>query len=170
MPAMGEWRTAIEAAISRDVADLTAVTFIDKLSTNAQPVKVIASDGGVYLIKGRQTRRVPVNEQIVAALAEALGAPVPPVMLIDLPAELIHAEPGMGHMEPGMSHASRWIDDCTDREGLRYFDVAENRPRFAALAVLYSWARASDHQWIYSKHHPNLVYSVDHGHFFPNGP
>ncbi len=170
MPTREEWVTLIEAATTRQGPHLSAVTFVEKLSTDAQPVKVIASDGAVYLVKGRQKGRVLVNEQIVGALGVALGAPVASVALIDVPGPLIAAEPGMAHLELGVSHASRWINDCTDREGLRYVDIAENRERFSALAALYSWVQASDHQWIYAKSYPNLVYSVDHGHFFPGGP
>lgn len=36
--------------------------------------------------------------------------------------------------------------------------------------VLYSWIKANDNQLIYKKLKPHLAYSVDHGHFFPNGP
>jgi len=35
--------------------------------------------------------------------------------------------------------------------------------------VLYSWAKASDHQWLYEDTPPHLVYSVDHGHFLGDG-
>jgi len=46
----------------------------------------------------------------------------------------------------------------------------ENRSRFALLAVLYGWVYANDIQLIFQKNPPRLVYSVDHGHFFPGGP
>jgi hypothetical protein len=49
-------------------------------------------------------------------------------------------------------------------------DVPDNRPRFAALAVLYGWIPAGDAQLIYRQTVSHLVYSVDHGHFFPGGP
>ena len=45
-----------------------------------------------------------------------------------------------------------------------------NRPRVAALAVLYGLALASDHQVIYRLAGEPLVFSVDHGHFFHGGP
>lgn len=48
--------------------------------------------------------------------------------------------------------------------------MQENRQRFAALAVLYGWIPAGDHQLIYRQTAPHLVFSVDHGHFFPGGP
>lgn len=39
--------------------------------------------------------------------------------------------------------------------------------RLALLAVLYGWTQADDHQYLYRNVRPNLVYSVDHGDFFP---
>jgi hypothetical protein len=38
------------------------------------------------------------------------------------------------------------------------------------LALLFGWTQAGDHPFIYENAPPHLVHSVDHGHFFPNGP
>ncbi|MBR8828982.1 MAG: hypothetical protein DSM107014_13965 [Gomphosphaeria aponina SAG 52.96 = DSM 107014] len=38
------------------------------------------------------------------------------------------------------------------------------------LATLYGWTNANDHQFLFKKTPPRLIYSVDHGHFFPNPP
>ena len=38
------------------------------------------------------------------------------------------------------------------------------------LATLYGWTYANDHQFLYNRQPPRLMYSVDHGHFFPNPP
>ena len=51
-----------------------------------------------------------------------------------------------------------------------YCNLPINRPRLASLAVLYGLALAADHQVIYRLDGEQLVFSVDHGHFFPNGP
>jgi hypothetical protein len=166
-----EWRLLIDAAKGERPAPIAMTTFLEKLpDTASRPIKVLAGDGRVYIVKGRQSGKMVVNEQIVAVLAEALNAPVPTVCLIDIPETLINAEPGMAHIVNGVSLAGRWVDGCTDRLGLEHVDLAENRDRFARLCLLYSWVGASDHQWIYEKAMPNRVYSVDHGHFFPNGP
>lgn len=111
-----------------------------------------------------------VNEHVVGRLGHALGAPVGAVALVEVPQELISLQPEMQHMPAGVSHGSRWIPRCTEREGLIHTDVMENRARFAQLAVLYGWAIAGDHQFIYENEPPHLVHSVDHGHFFPGGP
>jgi len=127
-------------------------------------------DGKSYVVKGKQAGRMITNDQILGALGHALGGPVPVVVLVDVPQELIDAEPEMSHMSAGVAHGSAWIPDASDREGIAHQDVAENRQRFAFLAVLYGWAPANDAQFIYTNAAPRLVYSVDHGHFFPGGP
>lgn len=127
-------------------------------------------DGHEYVVKGRQVGRAIVNEQVIAQIGLALGAPVGQPALIDVPAELIAAEPAMQHMLPGVSHGTRYLRDCSDRLWIEHVNVAVNRARFALLAVLYGWGHAGDHQLIYANAAPHLVYSVDHGHFFPTGP
>lgn len=170
MPTRDDWRELIREAANERPAPVAASTFLERLGTASQPVKVMADDGHVYLVKGRQNGRMIVNEQIVAALGTELHAPIPPVALVDVPEPLIRAEANMQHLQPGVSHGSRWLDSCSDRQGIAYTDRPENRPRFAALAILYSWVQGGDQQLIYEKTPPNLVYSVDHGHFFPGGP
>ena len=98
-----------------------------------------------------------------------MNAPVPEVGYVDVPQALLAIEPRLAHMTVGISHGSLWIPDCSEREGLQHLSNPENRARFARLAVLYGLVIASDHQFIYQKAPPNLVFSVDHGNFFPNG-
>jgi len=170
VPTKDEWRELIREAVSERPAPVAATTFFERLGTASQPVKLMADDGHVYLVKGRQNGRMIVNEQIVAALGTELGAPIPAAALVDVPERLITAEANMQHLQPGVSHGSRWLDNCSDRQGVAYTDRPENRSRFAALAVLYSWVHGGDQQLIYEKAPPHLVHSVDHGHFFPGGP
>jgi hypothetical protein len=113
---------------------------------------------------------VAINEQIVACLATFLAAPVPRAVLINVPAELIVAEPQLAGYVPGLAHGSTFLSDASERMGLAYSSVPENLPRFARLALLYSLVGAQDHQFIYENAPPRLVHSVDHGHFFPGGP
>jgi hypothetical protein len=90
--------------------------------------------------------------------------------LIDVPAELIANQPEMSHMMAGVAHGSQFVENVTERAGFEHAAIPENRPRFALLAALFGWIGAQDHQFVYSKTLPQLVYSVDHGHFFPGGP
>lgn len=140
------------------------------------PVLCRCSDGFRYVVKdsrnrgGQDIRRVMVTEQIVGRLGARIQAPVANVNFVDVPAELIARNASMAHMLPGLAHGSKWIVDCTDREGVRYQTSPGNPGRFALLAVLYTWTHASDHQFIYEKAPPNAVHSVDHGYFFHGGP
>lgn len=122
------------------------------------------------MTKGRQAGRMIVNEHVVARLGREIQAPTPEVVFVDVPQPLIDAEPEMAHMAAGRAHGARFLPSCTERENLLHAEVPENRPRFAALAVLYGWVQAGDHQFIYENSSPHRVHSVDHGHFFPNGP
>jgi hypothetical protein len=90
--------------------------------------------------------------------------------LVIIPDELQRIEPRLQDITPGIAHGTLFINDTTDRQWISHVDKDYNRTRFALLAILYGWLGAGDHQLVYSNHEPNLVYSVDHGHFFPGGP
>lgn len=76
----------------------------------------------------------------------------------------------MADISPGLAHGTLWIRDTTDRQWLDHTDKEYNRQRFALLSVMYGWLCSNDNQLIYANQEPHFVYSVDHGHFFPNGP
>jgi hypothetical protein len=165
-----EWRALIEQArASSRAAAVRAETFLKKWATASAPVLVRANSGD-YVVKGAQTGKQAVNDQIIGRLGMELDSPVGKVCLIDVPAELIAAEREMGHITPGLAHASAFIPACTERASLEHATVKENKARFASLAVLHGWVVAHDQQFIYENAPPHLVYSVDHGHFFPGGP
>lgn len=166
-----EWRARIETALqTHHQRQIIAVdTFRHRFTTASQPVILVSRDGTEWVVKGQQNGKMIVNEQIVAHLGFRLGAPIPPVGLIDVPLVLITNCPDMHHMQSGVSHGSQFISDCTQRiDAIDHID--NNKMRFASLHVLYSWIHTNDRQYIYSNQAPNEVYSVDHGHFFPNGP
>ena len=147
-----------------------AETFHRKWPSFSRPVLVTCDDGKKYVLKGAHCGKAIVNEQIVARLGALLGAPVCPTLLVEIPAELCNIEPQMNDISPGLAHAIEYIDDCSERAGIDHTGLRENRERFASLQVLYTWMFAGDHQLIYRTSPPHLVYSVDHGHFFPGGP
>jgi len=164
----------ITNAIGSRPAPIQAHTFLQKWTTQSQPVALICDGGEKYVVKALQINRpemnrLMVNEQIVARLGKLMHAPVPRAAYIDVPAELIAAEPNMTQMIPGVAHGSQFVEDVTERMGIDHTGVPENRPRFARLAILYGWVGAADHQFMYGKAAPYLVYSVDHGNFFPGG-
>jgi len=151
---------------------LVAQTFIQRQanSTFSRPVWLECEDGNIYVVKGQHAGRAVFNEHAAGILGVAMGAPVPVPVQVLIPPELSATEPQMADIAPGTAHGALWIRDTTDRQWLAYTDRPYNRTRFALLSVMYGWLCANDHQLIYSNQDPFLVHSVDHGHFFPNGP
>jgi hypothetical protein len=162
-----EIRERLRAHAASASAGATAQTFMQAYSTASKPVLVRCDDGREYVVKGSQAGRMLVNDHLVAKLGALLGAPVPEAEIVALTQDLIAAQAEMSHMTAGLAHGSRFIPNCHD--GGQHA-TPENRERFARLAVLFGLAGASDHQYLHQNNPPHLVYSVDHGHFFPGGP
>lgn len=164
------WIASIMEAAAARPAPIEAHTFRYRWFTSSDPVLLVCDDGDEYVVKAAQAGRMIVTDQVVGYLGRAMGAPVGDVCTVDVPAELIKAEPQMGHMPPGVAHGCRLIADATNQPGVAYASEPQNRPRFALLSILYGWMEAFDHQLLYEDEPPHLVHSVDHGHFFPDGP
>lgn len=128
----------------------------------------LCSDGNKYVFKPPTLQRALVAEHVVGRLGSLLGAPCMEVCYGDVPEDLIAIQPGLAAYKGGKAHATRFIDGLVERRGVpAHFDVPQNRGRFASLLVLYTWLQAADHQLMYELALPNLVYSHDHGLFFP---
>ena len=143
-----------------------------KFSSISCPVLLACSDGNEYVVKGNKggLGRANSNDQMVGRLATAMGAPVPPVTIVQVAPDLTQNQPDLHDLPPGLAHGSRYMPDSSNvKQGIAFQNVPENRPRFAALAVMYGWATASDHQFFYQDG-TSFVLSFDHGHFFPGGP
>jgi hypothetical protein len=170
-----EWRRLvqprmIDRALARPAQETVANTFRKAWGSASRPVMLLCDDRLEYVVKGSQAGRMIFNDHVVAWLGAILGAPTGMPRIIDVPARLIALEPQMAHMASGLAHGTHWVPGCTEAESIQYTTLPENRGRFAALAVLYGWVSAGNEQFIYKTAPPNLVISVDHGHFFPNGP
>lgn len=144
-----------------------AETFVMKFGTASSPVLLSGDDGHDYVVKSKDAGRMVITDQVVGRVGNGVGAPVPEIALILVPAELIAANPDMQHMTPGIAHGSRWIANCSDRMAFEHAPVPQNRDRFSRLAYFYGWVVADDRQFIYENDPPHLVHSVDHGHFLP---
>jgi hypothetical protein len=163
------WEQLFDAARATQPRIVNAHTWRRNFGTASGAVLLSCDDGNHYVIKGRQSQRQIVNDQIVGRLGEAISAPVGEVCHVDVPAELIQRnQTTMGHMAEGLAHGSLYVPDCEDSRALLYHDMPENRKRYALMAVLYGWTFANDHQYSYSTV-DKLVYSFDHGHFL-GGP
>lgn len=165
-------KSAIRKAITKAqlMAHPKAETFHRKWNSFSRPILVTCDDGKKYVLKGAHCGKAIVNEQIVARLGTLIDAPTCPTTLVEIPAELCAINPEMSDIAAGLAHGIEFVDDCSDRAAIDHTGLPENRPRFAALQVLYTWLYAGDQQLIYRTVPPHLVYSVDHGHFFPGGP
>ena len=165
-----DWKQQLNDALSRPETAISATTFRKGWRTKAEPVLLKCQDGREYVVKGQQAGRQIVNDQITARLGFAIGAPVGEPKIVEVSAELIAIEPRLSHIPSGTAHATLFIPDCFDSWELIATSEPKNRSRFVLLAVLYGWVYANDIQFIFNKNPPRLVYSVDHGHFFPGGP
>ncbi|MDB9511889.1 hypothetical protein PN499_11890 [Kamptonema animale CS-326] len=164
------WKEQLNNALLKPEIPISAITFRKGWRTKAEPVLLKCNDGREYVVKGQQAGRQIVNDHITARLGFAIGAPVGEPKIVEVSAELIAIEPNLYHIPSGTAHATLYIPDCLDSWELMATSETENRSRFALLAVLYGWVYANDIQFIFHKTPPRLVFSVDHGHFFPSGP
>lgn len=165
-----QWRVLLNDYAEKREKPLRVVTFRRAWRSKAQPVLVNCEDGNEYVIKGRQAGRQIVNDQIVARLGEAMGAPVGQPRLVEVSVELVEIEKRLAHIPSGIAHGTKFIPDCFDSHELIATDQPDNRPRLARLAVLFGWITPNDWQFLFTTKPPRLIHSVDHGHFFPDGP
>jgi hypothetical protein len=165
-----DWTQLFAVARATPPQTVTAHTYIKKWPSASVPVLLICDDANEYVVKGPQTGRQAVNDRVVARLGRAAGAPVGDPILVNVPQDLITAEPEMAHMTAGIGHGTQFLTGCSERLAYEYATEGANPDRFATLALLFGWMHASDHQFIYENVSPHAVHSVDHGHFFPNGP
>lgn len=149
------------------------------------PVRVRASDGGDYVIKGLWADpdrkgsefrgRAIAIEHVMERLGTQIGAPVPPPLLVTITPELSRSCPELVHLRPGIVHGSTWVGESRGARTPREDDQEPgNRMRYALIAVLYGWiadvSNIRDSQVIFLKEAPELVFSVDHDLFWKSIP
>ncbi|MBD2691949.1 HipA family kinase [Anabaena catenula] len=165
------WKLSLEKLLKNPEEPVLITTLLSGWNSAARPVRAKGIDNCDYVVKGQQAGRQIINDQIVARLGLAMGAPVGKPQIVEISPELLELDPEFAFLAPGKAHATHFIRDCLDDHDMRkYKDHTGNRERFALLSVLFGWVYSQDQQFIYQKAHPCLVYSVDHGHFFPSGP
>jgi hypothetical protein len=172
-----DWTSLLVFARAAPVLAIRAVTYDGPVPGSGSQAQFFTCDDGftysVKFIGNPHGTRILATEQVVAALALYLDAPVPSTAHVEVAQTLIEANHllinGVAAL-PGVHHGSRWEQDCSGRLWIEHGAEPLNRPRFAALCVLYTWVGASDHQLIYQNASPHLVFSVDHGHFLAGGP
>jgi len=167
-----EWETLITNAPPGTVVHAQSYRY--RFKSRSRPTLLGCSDKHDYVVKSgtrEQLLRSICSDQIIGHIAATLGAPVPVVRLVEIPQRLIDGTPEIADVPAGIAHGSRYMKNVSKtRQGIMFENVAENRPRFALLALMYGLAGVvSDHQFFYEDT-TNIVWSFDHGHFFPGGP
>lgn len=161
--------TFLRARLQQDAngnrTPVTAQTYHQKWGSASRPVLCGCSDGKQYVIKGSHNGRQLITDNMIGRLGQLLGAPVGEIGFANIPQDLKNAQPEMADIGIGIGHATVWVPGCSEKQSIANVALPENRPRFALLLVLYSWTVSNDPQCIYANAAPQLVYSVDHGHF-----
>jgi len=167
---MASVRERIKQERSGNYDPIKVLTTHKSWGSASKPVLVTCSDGDRYVIKGSQNGHMVYNEYVCGRLGNLLKAPVAWLRFVEIPPELKKVDPVLAHFGDGLALGSLRVLNPTEQLGVLHCDIPQNRPNFAALAILYTWTRASNHQFIYQETPPELVFSTDHGHFFPGGP
>jgi len=142
----------------------------------SRPFAVACSDDQVWVAKAVRTERywehfvstghALAAEQVVGRLGRLIGAAVPPIGYVRLPAELSALHPDLTGCAPGWCHASKWLGMCVDQKPPPPASRAGQRQAYGTLAVLYGWCGADDRQVLQTTDGSGAVWSVDHGRFF----
>jgi hypothetical protein len=167
---VSQWETSLISLLQYPRESLRAVTYRRGWRTKAEPVLLECEDDQTYVVKGIQAGRQIINDQVVARLGMALGAPVGIPRLIEVSAELIELDRRLKLFSPGLAHGTLWIPNCLDSVELLGTGEVENRSRYALLSALFGWVINHDPQYLVNEQPPRLVHSVDHGHCFSGGP
>lgn len=127
----------------------------------------IADDEQQYWVKpanNPQGARSLIPERIVTGIGHLIGAPVRPIALVDIPADMTYVyQPGYS-LRPGVAHGSRnltpvmLVDDWrgkASRDG--------NRGRAAFISALWDLCLGTDPQWLSHFDEDAAIWSFDHG-------
>ena len=167
---IGKLKLYLKQLLEQPIKTIEAKTYWKRWRTKSNPVLLQCADGKKYVVKGKQAGRQIINDQIVARLGLAIEAPVGNPKIINISQELIDIEPELQDFGAGTAHGTEFIPNCIDEWTLIATSEPKNRIRLATLALLYGWTHANDRQFIFRQTPPRIIYSVDHGHFFPNPP
>src|SRR5262249_17996896 len=96
-----DWKRLIEESAPLRSPPIRAETYGQQAwTTGSRPALLRCSDRSDYVVKGKQVGRALIAEQIIGALGALLGAPVPKMPLVDVPADLIKEQHDLSHMHP----------------------------------------------------------------------
>lgn len=156
--------------MAQHASRVTLTAVVQGTESGAAAFLGLASDGNRYWVKAQnnpQGARSLVPERIVTHIGLAIGAPVRPIALIEIPPALDHIYAPGYRLRPGVAHGSldvgqsKVVDDwagISGRDG--------NRTRVAYLAALWDLCLGNDPQWLAEFAADAAVWSYDHGFWF----
>lgn len=149
------------------------VTAIRVASTGSRPLLCRASDGNEYWCKSLDSdhgREAAINELVVSIIGEAIGAPVRPWAIVDVPADLTGTSVGEGElrrrMPAGPLFGSLNLHEARVSREVEHVPDDGNYNRFPFLVALANLCMADDVQFLYDASSDNTVWSLDHGFWF----
>lgn len=139
------------------------------------PFRATANDKQSYFVKSLQTcpqdqQASLAVEQIVARAGRLIGAPVCETTLIRIPAALVGwtPRPGCPPLQEGLAHASLAVSNAEEhRTSLIARTDDHNSQRQVGVYALYDWCFGTDPQWLYDLDRDRMIFSHDHGLYFP---
>jgi hypothetical protein len=139
------------------------------------PFRATANDQRSYFVKSLQTcpqdqQASLAVEQVVAQVGGLIGAPVCETSLILIPAALAGwtARPGSPPLQEGLAHASLALSHAEEhRPALIARTDDNNCRRQVGVYALYDWCFGTDQQWLYDLDSDRMIFSHDHGLYFP---
>lgn len=134
---------------------LTIVEIIKQADQGlSSPFLCRGEDGEIYFVKGRASGRASLwAEWLAGHLGRALGLPIPPFRLVDVPAELVRECPqGLRGIGAGLAFGSHRVETCQWLETALAERVPPDLRR--DLFVFDWWVRNEDR----TRGNPNLLW------------
>jgi len=116
-----------------------------------------------------QGPRVCLNEFVISAMGQLIGAPVCVVRLVEIAADLAGDYYGTA-VAAGIASASLEVPGVLEGRDFVHRSEDDNQRRHAGVVALVDWCWGADNQWLYQGSDDNRIWSHDHGHYFPGGP
>ncbi len=149
----------------------TVLEVADK--TGSKPFHCLASDGKHYWCKrpfGPNGIEEVVNEVTSSLIGEAIGAPIRPWTMLDIPDELVGSMVGEGEgryrLQKEPVFASLHLPYAVNEDTVKDVARDHNTDRFPLLIALWLLCNAEDIQVLYDNSADRTAWSIDHGFWF----
>lgn len=151
------------------------VTILERTESGSGVLSAITSEGEHAWIKGignAHDDQALVTERMVCGVSEALGLPVAPSQIVDVPASLAgHPLDKFGThiLRAGPAHASLNIEGAQEIDQLVHRDRDHNASRHAGVFAMWDLFLGQDQQWIYQTGEGYSTWSFDHSLWLARG-